>query len=187
MAAVFWWQGRAEPDDSFWPERLRRPEIIDGVIQGSNVRLVTKEGSGRRRRAIWASAGALVKPAPPRFEDAFVDLLGGSAKEASPLSGTPHQPGRDEVSGRAGGEADQEIREFHGRRPDQLSHRSRRDLRPLGPQRRRQVDDIQDDVRLVAADRRPCPRGRTRPLRGRGPRHVLAWATWPRSSRSTAT
>jgi ABC-2 type transport system ATP-binding protein len=74
---------------------LRRPEIIDGVIQGSSVRLVTKEGTRPPSASDLGAAGAEVKPAPPRFEDAFVDLLGGSAKDASPLSGTPRQPGRD--------------------------------------------------------------------------------------------
>jgi len=74
---------------------LRRPEIIDGVIQGSSVRLVTKEGTRPPSASDLGATGAEVKPAPPRFEDAFIDLLGGSAKDASPLSGTPHQPGRD--------------------------------------------------------------------------------------------
>jgi ABC-type multidrug transport system ATPase subunit len=74
---------------------LRRPEIIDGVIQGSSVRLVTKKGTRPPSASDLGATGAEVKPAPPRFEDAFVDLLGGSAKDASPLSGTPHQPGRD--------------------------------------------------------------------------------------------
>jgi len=71
---------------------LSRPEIIDGVIQGSSVRLVTKEGARPPLASDLGAAGALVKPAPPRFEDAFIDLLGGSAQDASPLSGTPHQP-----------------------------------------------------------------------------------------------
>ena len=99
---------------------IRRPEIIDGVIQGSSVRLVTKEGTGPPSASDLGAAGALVKPTPPRFEDAFVDLLGGSVKEASPLSGRSEQPGTRRDSGRASGRVDQEIREFHGRRPDQL-------------------------------------------------------------------
>jgi ABC-type multidrug transport system ATPase subunit len=74
---------------------LRRPEIIDGVIQGSSVRLVIRKGTRPPSASDLGAAGALVNPTPPRFEDAFVDLLGGSAKEASPLSGTPQQPGRD--------------------------------------------------------------------------------------------
>ena len=73
---------------------LRRPEIIDGVIQGSSVRLVRREGARPLAASDLGAADAEVKPAAPRFEDAFVDLLGGSAKDASPLSGPPHQPGR---------------------------------------------------------------------------------------------
>ena len=57
---------------------LHAPEVIDGVIQGNNVRLVLQDA---RRRPDLASidAGpqaALVETAP-RLEDAFISLLGG--------------------------------------------------------------------------------------------------------------
>jgi ABC-type multidrug transport system ATPase subunit len=65
------------------------------VIQGSNVRLVTKAGSRPPAASDLGAPDAEVKPTSPRFEDAFVDLLGGSVKDSSPLSGTPQQTGAD--------------------------------------------------------------------------------------------
>ncbi len=58
--------------------------IIDGVIQGEAIRLVTREGA----QPVFPSAGdgASASPAPPRFEDAFVDMLGGGPGGRSKLA-----------------------------------------------------------------------------------------------------
>jgi ABC-type multidrug transport system ATPase subunit len=76
-------------------EALKQPEVVDGVIQGRRVRLVLRDrstrpetetaalGTGTGLRALRAT------PTPPRFEDAFVDLLGGAPKGDSPLGGEP--------------------------------------------------------------------------------------------------
>ncbi len=71
---------------------LELPEVIDGVIQGSSVRLVVRRGATPPDAA---SSGPPVptsrsSPSPPRFEDAFVDLLGGGPKRESPLAGPAH-------------------------------------------------------------------------------------------------
>jgi ABC-type multidrug transport system ATPase subunit len=71
---------------------LRRPEIIDGVIQGSSVRLVVR-GAEQRHTVDELAAGADLKPTPPRFEDSFVDLLGGVPKGESPLAGESTEDG----------------------------------------------------------------------------------------------
>ena len=69
-------------------QALNQPDVIDGVIQGSNVRLVmAREGS--HPDANTFGQGATVVPTPPRFEDAFVDLLGGGHKGESPFSKAP--------------------------------------------------------------------------------------------------
>jgi ABC-2 type transport system ATP-binding protein len=73
---------------------LGRPEVIDGVIQGSSVRLVIKQ-EAQPPIVGELGAGADVKPTPPRFEDAFVDLLGGGPKGESPLAGEPDKDGAD--------------------------------------------------------------------------------------------
>ncbi len=59
---------------------LARPEIIDGVIQGEAVRLVMAEGAKEPEPADLDAPTASITPAKPRFEDAFVALLGGQPK-----------------------------------------------------------------------------------------------------------
>src|SRR5262249_26100998 len=56
-------------------QSLRRSDVIDGVIQGSSVRLVMRKGSQPPDVSEFGSAGIAIEPAAPRFEDAFVDLL----------------------------------------------------------------------------------------------------------------
>jgi ABC-2 type transport system ATP-binding protein len=57
--------------------------VVDGVIQGEAIRLVTAEG----REPTFAAAGAVtMSPAEPRFEDAFVDMLGGGPGGRSRLA-----------------------------------------------------------------------------------------------------
>ena len=66
---------------------LERPDVIDGVIQGRSVRLViSKGGVPPTPGEIDAGPEAAVAPAPPRFEDAFMDLLGGGLKGGSPFA-----------------------------------------------------------------------------------------------------
>ena len=54
--------------------------VVDGVIQGRNLRIVLKRGSSQPQQ----DRGSWVK-AEPRFEDAFVDILGGSPKGESAI------------------------------------------------------------------------------------------------------
>src|SRR5262249_40915742 len=70
-------------------EALRRSEVIDGVIQGSSVRLVLAEGKSQPDD-LSLGAGVMA-PTPPRFEDAFVDLIGGRSKREFTIS-TSIQP-----------------------------------------------------------------------------------------------
>ena len=60
---------------------LSRPEVIDGVMQGEAIRLVLAEG---KRPPTAADLGTALRletaPVTPRFEDAFVTLLGGQPK-----------------------------------------------------------------------------------------------------------
>jgi len=57
---------------------LRRPEVMDGVIQGRNVRLVLR-ADARPPNLSDLDAGdeAQMVPVAPRFEDAFIEALGG--------------------------------------------------------------------------------------------------------------
>ena len=62
-------------------EILCREDIVDGVIQGENIRLVTKSTA----KPIALEVGDW-RYVPPRFEDAFMDMLGGASTGVSMLS-----------------------------------------------------------------------------------------------------
>jgi len=60
---------------------LSRPEVIDGVMQGEAIRLVLAEGKQPPTAAdLGTSLRLETAPVSPRFEDAFVTLLGGQPK-----------------------------------------------------------------------------------------------------------
>jgi ABC-2 type transport system ATP-binding protein len=72
-------------------EVLDAPQIIDGVVQGDALRLVTREkpegGAGGLRGALGEHFGsAEIAGTEPRFEDAFIDALGGAPGGRSALA-----------------------------------------------------------------------------------------------------
>lgn len=74
---------------------LDEPGIIDGVIQGEAIRLVTDA----QARTDALKTDGKVSPTPPRFEDAFVDMLGGGPGGRSKLAEAtqPHQDANPHV------------------------------------------------------------------------------------------
>lgn len=58
---------------------LQNKNIIDGVIQGKDIRIVTKEKECK-------VANVQIESAAPRFEDAFIDILGGGPGGRSGLA-----------------------------------------------------------------------------------------------------
>jgi len=69
---------------------LRSPAVVDGVVQGDHIRLVLKAGSSQEGIEQFADDRRL-RAVAPRFEDAFVDTLGGLPKEESLVASTmPH-------------------------------------------------------------------------------------------------
>ncbi len=161
------------------------PDVVDGVMQGSSIRLVIAAGKSPPGAAELGVSAAEVVPTPPRFEDAFVDLVGGAPKGQSALAGAALAVGH--VRGRCrSARADQEVRRFHGRRSNLVPHRPRRNFWTAGAKRSRQVDHLQNDVRPAAAHGRLGPRGRHRSLSFGRRRAAAAWATWLRSFRSMA-
>ena len=67
------------------------PEVMDGVLQGESVRLVLAPGASPPLPAALVSApDAKLVPVPPRFEDAFVSMLGGQPKRQ--LAFVSHAP-----------------------------------------------------------------------------------------------
>jgi len=65
----------------------KQANVIDGVIQGSRVRLVMADGAPLPDLSILeAGADAEILPVAPRFEDAFMDLIGGGFRAISPFA-----------------------------------------------------------------------------------------------------
>lgn len=56
---------------------LQDANVIDGTIQGSSIRLLMKDHGTLPERT---------NPTPPRFEDAFIDILGGFTQHESKLA-----------------------------------------------------------------------------------------------------
>ncbi len=66
---------------------LRAAGVIDGVIQGSRVRLVlAKQHTAPDLSSLDAGASAHFAAVPPRLEDAFMDILGGGPGGDSALA-----------------------------------------------------------------------------------------------------
>jgi ABC-2 type transport system ATP-binding protein len=68
-------------------QALDRAGVVDGVIQGEAIRLVLKPGT-QPADAVPEQAGqaARIEPLAPRFEDAFIDMLGGGPGGRSKLA-----------------------------------------------------------------------------------------------------
>ncbi len=84
-------------------ESLDSEGIIDGVIQGSALRLVTADapdGGAQGLSDILGNSfrGAKLEPVAPRFEDAFIDVLGGVKGGTSGLAkGIAPKPEADAI------------------------------------------------------------------------------------------
>lgn len=67
---------------------LEQDTVIDGVIQGSDVRIVTKNAARQPvdLSALHDNPSLKLTPTSPRFEDAFVDILGGGPGGRSMLA-----------------------------------------------------------------------------------------------------
>jgi len=66
---------------------LDLPSVCDGVIQGDAVRIVLRRGSTADEVTRLATdSGAALEGVSARFEDAFVDLLGGGPGGKSPIA-----------------------------------------------------------------------------------------------------
>ncbi|MCH8686681.1 ATP-binding cassette domain-containing protein [Pedomonas mirosovicensis] len=77
------------------PQEERRPlleritakaEITDAIIQGSAIRFLTAQHAPPEAAALGASSSERIESVSPRFEDAFIDVLGGAPGGASPLA-----------------------------------------------------------------------------------------------------
>lgn len=68
-------------------ETLELPTVRDGVIQGATVRVVLADQAQRNEvESLATRRGGVLETVAPRFEDAFVDLLGGGPGGRSALA-----------------------------------------------------------------------------------------------------
>lgn len=68
-------------------QAIIQPQVTDGVIQGQSVRLILKKQSNQTELlSALGKPDAKLIPATPRFEDAFIDLLGGGPSHKSELA-----------------------------------------------------------------------------------------------------
>ncbi|MBV9492482.1 MAG: ATP-binding cassette domain-containing protein, partial [Verrucomicrobia bacterium] len=65
---------------------LQHDSVVDGVVQGSSIRLVLRGRSQFDPAAFGADAGSRLRPVKPRFEDAFIDTLGGAPRGESAVA-----------------------------------------------------------------------------------------------------
>jgi ABC-2 type transport system ATP-binding protein len=80
---------------------LQEPDVVDGVVQGSALRIVLKDGRQQMADSSIFTSGVIadsaascflppasynIVPVAPRFEDGFIDMLGGVPKGESVLS-----------------------------------------------------------------------------------------------------
>jgi drug efflux transport system ATP-binding protein len=79
----------------------QQPGVVDALLRGSSVRLVLESGKDEQQ---LAKALGQLEPTPPRFEDAFIDLLGSRSKadtppaqSKQPFPTTSNEPDRDEI------------------------------------------------------------------------------------------
>lgn len=76
--------GFKERRRQFLTRALDRDDVIDGTIQGQAVRLLLKEGA--TSIAFDDEPEAKIERAEPRFEDGFIEILGGGSKGTNPIA-----------------------------------------------------------------------------------------------------
>lgn len=84
---------------AFLVKALQQENVIDGVIQGSDVRIVTKNNTSPPFDiTALQPEGLEVSSTTPRFEDAFIEILGGGPGGLSALADmTPAIHGKSEI------------------------------------------------------------------------------------------
>ncbi len=93
---------------------LRRAEVADGLIQGSAVRLVMNPGAVAPTQAdLELSPQTEIEPVPPRFEDAFISMIGGAPKGVARPGSPPDEPTRGCRPRGRRPRPDSSLRQFH--------------------------------------------------------------------------
>jgi len=87
----FLMSSKAENNRRLLQRTLKLPAVSDGMIQGRSVRVIVKKGvTADEIRTAPGMPEIEIDETTPRFEDAFIDLLGGAGTEESPLGAILH-------------------------------------------------------------------------------------------------
>ena len=79
--------GPSESRRSLLASLVLRDDVKDATIQGASVRVLMDEGAAApTTERFGMSQGDRIEAVQPRFEDAFIDILGGGPKGASQLA-----------------------------------------------------------------------------------------------------
>jgi len=92
---VFLLDSDAESPRATLRKARRDPASLDGVVQGKSVRLIARDGATLEPVRHGVSPQARLEPTSPRFEDGFIDLLGGVSSAESALAQALAQRPRD--------------------------------------------------------------------------------------------
>jgi len=68
---------------------MEKENTLDAVIQGSKLRIVTKDGGNELQKELYLTGNENlnIENAEPRFEDAYIKILGGARKNSADISG----------------------------------------------------------------------------------------------------
>jgi ABC-2 type transport system ATP-binding protein len=96
----------AENNRKLLQRALKLPQVSDGMIQGRSVRVILiKDANADVIRSADGMPDIEINETAPRFEDAFIDLLGGAGTSESPLAAILHSvdgtPGETVIEAKA--------------------------------------------------------------------------------------
>ena len=94
---VFLLKDPGEPPRIALRKARRDPASMDGVVQGKSVRLIARQGMQLDPGGHGIDPGASLVETAPRFEDGFIDLLGGAPAAESALAGAMRERPRDDA------------------------------------------------------------------------------------------
>ena len=124
---------------------LKLPQVSDGMIQGKSVRLILKKEATAQTifKTLTACRRSTIHETAPRFEDAFIDLLGGAGTSESPLGAILHTvegtPGETVIEAKA---LTKKFGDFAATDHVRLCRAARRDFWFARTQRRGQIHHL---------------------------------------------
>ena len=144
---------RIDGDRRFLTRALQLDAVRDGVIQGATVRLVRARSRLLDTRVAGRQWHASIEPTPPRFEDAFIDLLGGGPGGHSVIAERMDKVETTQDAMVECRHLTKRLVSFTATDDVSFAVKARRGVRLAGSEWCWQVNHLQDVVRPAAPDR----------------------------------